>query len=128
MAHMRAFFVVIDCRIAIRLLFLVPMQIINVLDNRRFIKSILVSILFLINEFCNSPHRSRHHTNPADEIDMQLTRMGWLCTRIVIEARSQDMLRSATTPAIALLCRKRFSVVSPDFASLGFSKPEVMTL
>ena len=57
---------------------------------------------------------------------MELAVVGWSGARVVVEARGQDVVSSAASPAVRLGSGSRASTVWFEKATLGPTEPEVV--
>ena len=64
---------------------------INIIHNSLLNVGIMLSVVFLPYEFGNLLHRPGEETHPGEQVEMQLSDMGWR-PRIIIHTTGQDML------------------------------------
>lgn len=79
-----AFIVVINGRVTIGLLVLVPMQVVNVLGNGIVDLGEIWTRLVDLDVLGDSCHDARHHAYPAYQICVKLAWMRWLRSRVVV--------------------------------------------
>lgn len=124
---MHTFFVIVNSGVTVRLFFLIPMQVVDVLDNCCFIPFELFEIIIFTDGLGDSTHGSCHHANPADQISVKLTRMWRLRSWVVVESGGKNVSGIAAAPPVAFFGGERISVVRLDVSPLGLTEPEVMS-
>merc|ERR1711971_483863 len=120
---MHGILVVVDRGIAISPRLLVPVEIVYVPTDRFGNLGIVCTVVGLANVLCHTLDISSHHAHPADKIHVQFTRMRRLRSRIVVEARGQDVALRTTTPAIGLPGREGRGVVGLQITELSLLVP-----
>src|SRR2546423_10649828 len=103
------------------------MEIVDIADDGCLIALKLRHILSFAEGLSQTAERPGHHSNPTDQISVQLTWMWWLRPWIVIDPRRENVSNSSSTPSIGFLGRKGLPIVGLDIAPLSLSKPEILS-
>lgn len=128
---------VVHAHVAKHLLLVAPVQIcfqrclgilltVKVRQDPLLMPGIFIAVVCQVQEVTYLPHRPGKEPHPAHKIEMELPAMRRPGSRIIVQARSQNMIRCSSSPAIRLGPRRRSPSIRLQQATLATSEPKIM--